>query len=154
MSSIFLGYICLYFDNNLHKPYSQDYNSQNLPCRLGEVCKHALRGGRNKSCSSKPQAWNKPNEKSLKKYTAKPMETIRIQKARARGVTLLDSRGVKSVRSGCDPQSLVDREPMKLNPEDVQKLDVASNSNCCLLLHCDNPQPILSNPDLFSLMKK
>lgn len=163
MSSIFLGYICLYFDNNLHKPYTQDYNSQNLPYRLGEVCKHVgallyyialeVRGGRNKSCSSKPQAWNKPSEKSLKKYTAKPMETIRIQKAKAKSVTLLNSRGVKSVRSGWDPQSLADREPMKLNPEDVQKLDIASNSNCCLLLHCDNPRPILSNPDLFCSWK-
>ena len=107
-----------------------------------------VREGRNKSCTSKPQAWSKPSKGALKKYTAKPMAAIRIQKAKARSVKLLNARGVKHFRSGYDPRSLADRQPMKLNQEDIQKLDIASNSNCCLLLHYDNPWPISTSPDI------
>ena len=32
--------------------------------------------------------------------------------------------------------------------EDIQKLDIASNSNCCLLLHYDNPWQTLTSPDI------
>jgi len=81
---------------------------------LGEVCKHVdallyyiaseVREGRNKSCTSKPQAWSKPSKGAFKKYTAKPMAAIRIQKAKARSVKLLNSRGVKHFRSGYDPR--------------------------------------------------
>ena len=61
---------------------------------------------------------------------------------------LLNSRGVKHSRSGHDPRSLADRQPMKLNQEDIQRLDIASGSNCCLLLHYDNPWQTLPSPDI------
>ena len=69
-------------------------------CKLGEICKHMsallyyitseIREERNKSCKSKFQAWSKPSKGEFKKYTAKPLVVIRMQKATSRTVMLFN----------------------------------------------------------------
>ena len=121
------------------------------------MCKHVgallyfiaaeVRAGRNKSCTSQQKSWNKPSNSAVKKYTAKRMAAIRIQKAKARSIMLLNSRGVKRSRSSFDPRCLADREPMKFSTKELQDLAIASNGNCCYLLH-DNPWPTATTPDI------
>ena len=44
----------------------------------------------NKSCKSKFQAYSKPSKGAFKKYTAKPLAVIRMQKATSRTVMLFN----------------------------------------------------------------
>jgi len=109
--------------------------------RIAEVCfflyhiSSEVRKGNNKTCTSKQQAWGAPSLKTCKRYSATPLNDIPIKKAKMRSsVAILPGKSVTGGRSDYDSRTLADRQPMTFTKVDLQKVDVACNGKCTLLL--------------------
>ena len=105
-----------------------------LPCSFRSEKKVTTR-----HAHQKKQQWGIPSVKGRKKYSATPLNSIPVKKAKpCSSMPVLQRNTSTRGRSDFDPRSLADRQPMSLSKSDLQSLDVACKGNCTLLL-CHKP---------------